>query len=336
MQSHQRLPPLGRQASSSSPSTTQAPEAVDWDAVQKQAIRRNDLAYPCAICQEPFLASNRGSELLLSCSHVFHEACLTSYERYVTSLRPTHAETIIPGSNTGNKPLACPVCRCADYKKRRTSMVEGFSRQHAAVKIQAVWRGYRQRTIYRHHRELNPPKDALLRQKWVEDKLHNKTRSLVVQVQDASRHIDNLLDSVDVEQMRRQQIMDSLVKQLEQMDPQKPKRRIKKSLPPAAAAPGVNWSAAYQQCLERMPSECSICIGPLFSRGPTAARKQKPLYLLSCTHVFHQPCLDSFELFRLADLAPATRRADFSVSTESLAQLHCPICRTVYEKLSIS
>lgn len=50
----------------------------DWDRCEKQAEARGDLAHPCSICRELFGVKE---QVILSCSHVFHLDCLTSFER---------------------------------------------------------------------------------------------------------------------------------------------------------------------------------------------------------------------------------------------------------------
>lgn len=52
----------------------------EWDRCEKQAEDRGDLAHPCSICRELF---GTKEQVILSCSHVFHLDCLTSFERYV-------------------------------------------------------------------------------------------------------------------------------------------------------------------------------------------------------------------------------------------------------------
>ena len=53
---------------------------------------------PCAICREPFGVD---AQVILSCTHVFHRACLASFERFV-----------------GAEKRSCPICRKASYERR--------------------------------------------------------------------------------------------------------------------------------------------------------------------------------------------------------------------------
>lgn len=53
-----------------------------WLATQAKSTARQDSQHECSICCEHF---GRGEQVLLSCSHVFHKQCITSFERYVCS-----------------------------------------------------------------------------------------------------------------------------------------------------------------------------------------------------------------------------------------------------------
>lgn len=55
----------------------------EWEICEKQAEERGDLAHPCSICRELFGVKE---QVILSCSHVFHHDCLTSFERCVAGL----------------------------------------------------------------------------------------------------------------------------------------------------------------------------------------------------------------------------------------------------------
>lgn len=58
--------------------------------------KRKDSENVCSICLDDFKLS---PQMILSCSHVFHKACLDSFERH-------------------NKAKACPICRRKDYEKK--------------------------------------------------------------------------------------------------------------------------------------------------------------------------------------------------------------------------
>ncbi len=64
---------------------------AEWDAIESNIIQRSDPESTCPICMDGF---NQGHEVLLSCSHIFHRACLQSFEKFMK-----------------NGALTCPICR---------------------------------------------------------------------------------------------------------------------------------------------------------------------------------------------------------------------------------
>ena len=77
----------------------------------------------CPICLEEF---RTGEQVILSCSHVFHEACLTSFEAFQASqhAKSRGAQGQAEGGNAAAAyERACPVCRRAQYEKKRTTQV---------------------------------------------------------------------------------------------------------------------------------------------------------------------------------------------------------------------
>lgn len=52
------------------------------------------------------------------------------------------------------------------------------------------------------------------------------------------------------------------------------------------------WQKVYEKATNRGDCECAIC----FNNFNT----EKTTYLLSCSHIFHQACLDNFERFDMS------------------------------------
>uniref|UniRef100_A0A3Q3AKY1 Ring finger protein 32 n=1 Tax=Kryptolebias marmoratus TaxID=37003 RepID=A0A3Q3AKY1_KRYMA len=92
----------------------------EWTWVKERSVLQEESAKPCAICREEFRLQ---PQVLLSCSHVFHEACLRGFERC-----------------SGRK--RCPMCRREQYETRVIHDAARLFRHHCAIKIQASWRGY--------------------------------------------------------------------------------------------------------------------------------------------------------------------------------------------------
>lgn len=80
----------------------------------------------------------------------------------------------------------------------------------------------------------------------------------------------------------------------------------------------VNWMDALSKALARAAhdSECSICCEDCLTVGESGKEGEERVALLSCGHVFHEPCVASFEGF-----------AVFKIP-------RCPVCRSCYEKSS--
>jgi hypothetical protein len=98
----------------------------EWDHIESQVEGRRD-AY-CPICMEAF---NQGREVLLSCSHMFHQACLSAFEKFMKS-----------------DDRCCPICRTARYQKKITRSGSKAYGIICVVKLQARIRGFLSRRKY--------------------------------------------------------------------------------------------------------------------------------------------------------------------------------------------
>lgn len=70
----------------------------EWSRVEGTLHRRHDVH--CPVCMERF---GYFDQVVLSCSHAFHESCLLAFERHM--------------SNRASP--VCPICR-QDYSKKKT------------------------------------------------------------------------------------------------------------------------------------------------------------------------------------------------------------------------
>lgn len=68
----------------------------EWAKIEAQSMKRNDCKYGCSICQDDFKLK---PQVILTCSHTFHHACLTAFEK--------HAQM-----------LCCPLCRAKNYERK--------------------------------------------------------------------------------------------------------------------------------------------------------------------------------------------------------------------------
>ncbi|XP_063063153.1 RING finger protein 32 isoform X2 [Engraulis encrasicolus] len=130
---------------------------TEWEQVKRRSVQEGDSSQPCVICREQFRLQ---PQVLLSCTHVFHKACLKAFERY-----------------SGRK--CCPMCRREQYETRVIHEGARIYRHQCIVRIQAWWRGCMARRWYRDVRRTVPPKDKRLRQQFFENKLQEMSDSLV-------------------------------------------------------------------------------------------------------------------------------------------------------------
>ncbi|XP_024135930.1 RING finger protein 32 [Oryzias melastigma] len=249
----------------------------DWIEVKKRSLLREESAQPCTICREEFRLH---PQVLLSCSHVFHRTCLQAFERF-----------------SGRK--RCPICRREQYETRVIHDAARLFRHQCAIRIQAHWRGYSARKSYREIRRTKCPKDKKLRRRFFEDRLQELNDSFVrychTDTEDFLRDIDRSLSS------SRQ-----VFQQLERKRASEPQEN--------------NWDQIKTQVFQRGVWDCPICLTGLkdtsFPRtsGFSPHLHLRPTLLLSCSHLFHQLCLEAFEAFT------AERRPT------------CPLCRSPYHK----
>lgn len=150
---------------------------TEWSGVKAKSNKRDDSGEPCVICKEDF---GLQEQVILSCSHVFHRACLQAFERF-----------------TGRK--TCPMCRHEQYQTRVIHEGARIYRHKAAARIQANWRGFVVRSWYKKLRETVPPKDPLLKKKFYEEKL--------------SAIVDRMIKSIDVNMVSFMREIDNSVEQ---------------------------------------------------------------------------------------------------------------------------
>ncbi|XP_059182739.1 RING finger protein 32 isoform X2 [Centropristis striata] len=249
----------------------------EWTQVKARSVQQGDSAQPCAICREEFCLQ---PQVLLSCSHVFHRACLQAFERF-----------------SGRK--CCPMCRKEQYETRLIHDAARLFRHQCATRIQACWRGYIARKSYRKLRKTICPKDKQLRRKFFEAKLQELNDSFVRYCHtDTEAFLSDINRSLSSSRRVFQQLERKHVSEPQESD----------------------WDRIQSQVIQRGGLDCPICLAALYSPSPiteagTSSNQQhRCTVLLSCSHLFHQICLESFEAF----------------SIESRPS--CPLCRSVYHK----
>ncbi|XP_063695052.1 RING finger protein 32-like [Bolinopsis microptera] len=219
----------------------------EWEHVKNQSLVRGDNTAPCVICKEEF---GLDGQVLLSCSHMFHKACLKAFERY-----------------SGRK--TCPMCRRDQYETRVVHEGAKRHKDNSATRIQAAWRGYKVRKWYREYSLRNPPKDPRLRTKYFEKKLEGLTGRMVDMVENSRTATDRLCSDIDVELARSRRVMQTA------------------NLLTTGRLTAEKWKSIEEKVLDRGDTECPICIGSLRNRKrPTTLLSCSHIYHRTCIDMF--------------------------------------------------
>ncbi|XP_058284550.1 RING finger protein 32 isoform X8 [Hylobates moloch] len=144
----------------------------EWQKVKQRSLLQGDSMQPCPICKEEF---ELRPQVLLSCSHVFHKACLQAFEKF------TNKKT-------------CPLCRKNQYETQVIHDGARLFRIKCVTRIQAYWRGYIVRKWYRNLRKTVPPTDAKLRKKFFEKKFTEISHRILCSY---STNIEELFAEID-------------------------------------------------------------------------------------------------------------------------------------------
>ncbi|XP_052646551.1 RING finger protein 32 [Harpia harpyja] len=239
--------------------------AEEWVKIKQRSIQHGDSVQPCAICREEFALQ---PQVLLSCSHVFHKACLKAFEKL-----------------TGKK--SCPMCRKEQYQTR---VIHDGAR---LFKIKSVLLGkpyfcYRCCFLQekKNLRKTVPSKDSKLRKQFFEKKVQQISNRLLssynINLDEFFSEIDSsIAASRDVfQQLEGKEILTS----------------------------ETDWEKIQMQAFRQEIFDCPICIMPLsrtvhpaclFSDNSNQFSQQT--VVLSCSHLFHHTCLQAFEEFSLGE-----------------------------------
>eukprot|EP01084_Bolivina_argentea_P043507 80163_1 len=247
----------------------------EWEMVRKQSITRNDAKYGCSICCDDFKMKK---QVILSCSHTFHYQCLLSFERH-------------------SQALCCPLCRNKDYEKSIIDHGLQYWKQRCYLLIQNTWRSYVCVKEYKIMQQTIEPRSPTKRERFYMRKFQNMNYNLISSVHQRCDDIDAFLSSIDDSIAVSRTVFNAV------NNPNNDKEEHKEI---ELTRTGKRWVEIKAVAIERNETDCSICMEQL---------KEKKCVLLSCSHVFHNDCVQSFERFTLN-----------RIST-------CPICRQEYEKI---
>lgn len=149
---------------------------LSWHAIEASISAKDDPDSSCPICMEPF---SSGCEVLLSCSHIFHQTCLRSFENFLRDGIPS-----------------CPLCRSKSYQKKTTALgTLGY--QKACVRtIQRCVRGFLARRAFKVELRLfhrSKMGDEGRRRRFFESEFHSLTTKLSDSIDNRSRRVDSVL-----------------------------------------------------------------------------------------------------------------------------------------------
>lgn len=184
---------------------------------------------------------------------------------------------------------SCPLCRKDQYEKRviydgaRDVMIS------SAIKIQSQWRRFIARIKYIEMIKDKVPSNLILRRKFYKSKFLNISDQILEKYENHNGDVSELLETIDNNIAINKSVMNSF----EHMHLEK------------------NWDKVQIKAIERENNECPICLGGLNA-------KHHNLVLLSCSHMFHNHCLLSYE--------------EYCEDTNTA----CPLCRTSYVKRNCS
>ncbi|CAG5120474.1 unnamed protein product [Candidula unifasciata] len=324
----------------------------DWAHVKARSNQRDDSKEPCVICKEDFGVHE---QVLLSCTHVFHRACLQSLERF-----------------TGRK--TCPMCRHQEYQTRVIHEGAHVYKHKCATRIQSLWRGYVVRCWYRQLRETVAPKDPKLRKKFYEEKLSaivdRMVKSLDVNITEFIQEIDSSVQrsreifnqwdavhtSISIDQWYSIQLkavergetecpicltelwlptsccngklatpdLPTCIKRTQNPSQRKPdnckptEQLTNQTTGHCTISPQKGINPGFEDQQMRV-TDGTICNSSNSATSKSDDKEQKTCLrstvLLSCTHVFHSTCLATLEDIAMQDIKNT-----------------CPVCRAHYQK----
>eukprot|EP00727_Mastigamoeba_balamuthi_P006411 m51a1_g2390 hypothetical protein (400) ;mRNA; f:726433-727833 len=224
---------------------------------------------PCAICREPLV---EGAQVLLSCSHVFHRACLRSYEEF-----------------SGHR--VCPLCRCREYRKLTISTDRDVHMTRCAIRIQAAWRGFMTRKWYARWSRMAPRTDAERAIASRIDRLAVASDALLAHIDHERALIDAALNDIESTVSRTRQVYATFGPDYDWSRIVAAANDRGTTACPICLAPLLDPSL-YEQAEEENAA----------AEGVAKKPQRRGVTILSCTHVFHTRCVLSFEQFNTGGL----------------------------------
>jgi len=246
-------------------------------------------------------------QAMLSCGHLFHRACIDSFERFQASQAVSHGRR---AAALGTR--KCPLCRAEGYEKRRTRLGAEAHVQGCVVRIQALWRGARTRTAFRRLRRAfydgGGGAGSSARRLFFLGEMADVSRRVRSAVAEAERRsqarVSRLLGEAD---LAREAMNTALRAAGLPVDDGGASSDEEEAGAADRGRGGSRWKALRATAAGRVGPEddCPICLQALLRPGGGE------IALLSCGHALHLTCVRSFERFQ----------------SDAAKERACPVCR---------
>ena len=251
------------------------------------------------------------SEVVLSCSHVFHKHCLANFEKF-------------------SKTKACPICRRSDYEKKNFDHGFVLYLNKSAIKIQKNYRGYiTRKKIYTALSGTYKATSTLFRRRLLGYKLRTLSEKMEKRIKQKQTETNKLLSEIDQNLEKNNELIHKLrdaeyVHRINRANYENIETMI---LTQNGVLERVvhthhhhvhhedelhqseEWKKIYNTAKARNENTCAICFNTL--------NNDKKLTLLNCSHIFHENCLTAFEYYDLSN------------------SHSCPVCRHKYTRIPI-
>lgn len=183
---------------------------------------------------------------------------------------------------------SCPICRYENYNARLIFDGAHLVSNSAAIKIQSKWRSYFIRKHYLERIKDHVPSHPSLKKRYFQSKFLTLADKLVCNYDVHNADVDKLIDLIDQNISISKSIMETVDTNI----------RI--------GGDEDKWNEIRTQALKRNCSDCPICLSKFC--------QIKKMVVLTCSHIFHENCLVSFEEY------------------SALTNKSCPVCRSAYLK----
>ena len=276
-------------------------DSEEWKERERRSVERGDHKVPCAICRQRFGVRD---QVILSCSHVFHAACIKSFENIV-----------------GVQFQCCPICRHAEYEKKTCYLGRDAHKEACAIALQSLFRGFAARALRKRLRTAlyktgGGSKD--LRHTFYAQRIETAANRFVQQVQSKDDTIDRLFEELDNSLAISRSVFNTEMQNTSMLLLQ----NVATDANPmhqdsSTQIETIDWAAVRTRAFTRGIHDCAICMTRMLI-GVRRGRFSRIVTVLDCSHCFHERCIQALE--------------DFRNNNTSDVHHQCPMCRSEYKR----